>query len=179
MTLVEALQDAIFSGLTDAECVAKFDETTEVARDNTAYTWSSINLKLLANGIDASLVATWDTAVPLLTGGTMLDRMLSNTGVDFTLDAVRTMVQAAIAQNQDANIDLVLNELLNIGITYGKRYLVYGLEALPTEAEVAAARVIIQNRANASALLNECINVLVSQDKSLDEIKAAVAAWSN
>jgi len=178
MTLEIALQDGIFSGLTDAECVAKLDETTEIARDTTPYTWSSINLKLLEKGVDAGIVGTWDSAIPNLTGGTMLDRMLGNTGVDFTIEAVRIMVQAAIQSNQDANIETVLNMLLEIGITTGKRYLTFGLESLPTEQEVNLARQKNANERAGIALINECINPLISQKASLSDIKSAVAAWS-
>lgn len=175
--LSTVLRNSEFTNLTDAQCVAKLDEDVVIGTDNYAYTWSSLNLKLIDMGVSLSIIKTWDTTIASLEGGSMLDRMLSATGVDFTLDSVRSSIQSIIDDSVDQDVIYLLNKLLEVGITNGKLWEKYALDALPTEAGVAAARQIITNQDDASALLNECINPLIAQNKSLAEIKTAVAAW--
>jgi len=67
--------------------------------------------------------------------------------------------------------------LLQVGIKTGPRWEKHGLAEEPTEAEVTAARQVIQNERDAASLMNECINPLMAQKASLAEIKTAVAAW--
>jgi len=177
MSLSDALKDSVFEGLTDAECVAKFGETVEVSRDNTSHTLSSLNLALLDIGVDLSVVSSWDQTVSNMTGGSMMLQMLGGSGIDFTLQPVRDMIKAAITASEDQNIKTFLGVLLQVGIKTGPRWEKHGLAEEPTEAEVTAARQVIQNERDAASLMNECINPLMAQKASLAEIKTAVAAW--
>lgn len=177
MSLVDALKDSVFDGLTDAECVAKFGETVEISRDNTSHTLSSLNLALLDIGVDLAVVSSWDQVVSGITGGPMMLAMLGGSGIDFTLDPVRAMISAAIAATEDQATEDLLNAMLQVGIKTGPRWEKHGLADEPTEAEVTAARQIIQNERDAASLLNECINPLMAQKASLADIKTAVAAW--
>lgn len=179
MNLVDALKYDEFTGLTDSECVTSFNTDVTISTDNTAYTWSSLNLKLLDLGVDLSVVSTWDQVIGNMTGGSMMKEMLRATGIDFTLTPVRQMITAAIAASDNDSEKALLNALLQIGVTTGKKYVKYGLDSLPSEQEVNAARVKIQNTNDATALINECINPLIANQSSLADIKAAVAAWSN
>ena len=179
MGLPEILNEGIFTGLTDAECVTKLEEVVEVHRDSSRYRWRRINEHMDNIGIDGSIIATWNELIAGLPGASMLDKMLTeDDGVDFTHATVRPLLQAAMVESTDPAADLVLQTLLDIGIKNGPRWEGYGLSAAPTEAEVAAARTIIQNRQDANALLNECINPLLATDASLADIKTAVANWS-
>lgn len=177
MSLSDALKDSVFEGLTDAECVTKFGETVEVSRDNTSHTLSSLNLALLDIGVDLSVVSSWDQTVSNITGGPMMLQMLGGSGIDFTLQPVRDMITAAITATEDQNVKTFLGLLLQVGIKTGPRWQKHGLPAFPTEAEVTAARQIIQNERDAASLMNECLNPLFAQKASLAEIKTAVAAW--
>lgn len=177
MSLSDALKDSVFEGLTDAECVTKFGETVEVSRDNTSHTLSSLNLALLDIGVDLAVVSSWDQTVSNITGGPMMLQMLGGSGIDFTLQPVRDMITAAITASEDQNIKTFLGLLLQVGIKTGRRWEKHGLEALPTEEQVTAARQIIQNERDAASLLNECIEPLRAQKASLADIKTAVAAW--
>lgn len=175
--LSTVLRNSEFTNLTDAECVSELDETVVISTNNYAYTWSSLNLKLIDMGVSLNIIKTWDTTISSLEGGSMLDRMLSATGVDFTLESVRSSIQSIIDASVDEGVIYLLNQLLEVGITHGKLWQKYNLDALPTEEEVAAARQIITNQNDASSLLNECINPLIAESASLAEIKSAVAAW--
>lgn len=172
----EILKESVFEGLTDAECVAKLDESTELNRDETSYLWGGLNIKLLENGVDPSLVATWDQLIANLPGGPMLGEMLRSGGVNLSLDSVRGPIQSAIGTTTES-VDSLLNALLDIGIETGKRYAYYGLSELPTEAEVATARAETQNESEVASLLNEVIHPKVAEGATLAEIKTAVAAW--
>lgn len=177
MSLSDALKDSVFEGLTDAECVAKFGETVELSRDSTSHTLSSLNLVLLDIGVDLSVVSSWDQLVSAITGGPMMLQMLGGSGIDFTLKPVRDMITAAITSSEDENVKTFLGLLLQVGIKTGPRWQKHGLADEPTEAEVTAARQVIQNERDAASLLNECINPLIAERASLADIKTAVAEW--
>lgn len=177
MSLVEALMDDIFTGLTDAECVAKLDETVEISRDDTAYRWKTLGSKLREKGLDDMELITWNSSIEGLPGCDTFREMLRSDGVDFTDESTRASIAYALSVNTDAVAAKTLNTCLDIGITMGKRYVSYSLSALPSETEVADARILIQNMRDANLLLNECINPLVAQKASLAEIKTAVATW--
>ena len=173
--LEDALLEATFDGLTDAECVTAFDETVEISRDETSYLWGGLNIKLLENGVDSSIVATWNELIIELPGGKMLGEILRSGGVNLSLDIVRGPIQLAIGESEQ--LDPLLNTLLQTGVRTGKLWEKHGLESLPTETEVANARQSNQNQQDGAGLINECINPLVASGASLADIKTAVAAW--
>jgi len=177
MALKEAVQNEDWSGLSDEEVVTAFNADVELSRDTTSYLWGGLNIKLLEKGIDSALVATWDQLIVDLPGGPMMGEMLRSGGVDLSLDAVRVPLQAAVGLG-DSDADTLLNALLSIGITIGKKWELSALEALPTEAEVNAARVTIQNEQDVASLLNEVINPMSVDGSTVAEIKSAVAEWS-
>lgn len=179
MGLPEVLNEGIFTGLTDAECVTKLEEVVEIHRDSSRYRWRRINDHMDNIGIDGTVIATWNEAIAALPGASMLANMLSEPdGVDFSHATVRLLLESALAASTDPVADTAIQVMLDIGIKNGPRWEGYGLPAAPTEAEVTAARVVIKNRQDANALLNECINPLVAEDASLTDIKTAVANWS-
>ncbi len=177
MDLSAALDNDEFKDLTEAECVTALAEVVEVSRDSTSYTWSSLNLKLLEDGVDLATVSTWDQGVGSMTGGSMLKEMLGATGIDFTLEPVRMMLKGAIAASDKKAVIALLNALLNVGIKTGPRWKKYDIQTEPTEADIKAARVKRQNEKDASGLLNECIQPMISESASIADIKTAVAAW--
>ena len=176
MDLKDAIQREDFSLLSDAEVAAAFNADVELSRDSTPYLWGGLNIKLLELGVSPTIVASWDQTIVDLPGGTMLGEMLRSGGVDLSLDAVLGPLQAAVGLG-DANADILLNALLSIGITMGKKWELSALETLPTEAEVAAARSAIQNEQAVATLMNEVIQPMISNGATVAEIKTAVAAW--
>lgn len=177
MELYNILSDSEFLELSDSECVAKLDEDVDISKDETYYTWTTANRQLLKNGLDAGLIAVWNTAIEGIVGASMLDKMLSSTGVNFSLPEVRGLIVQAIDSTDNEIAISALQACLDIGIKRGKAWYKYGLGELPSESDISEARVIIKNKNDASSLLNECINPLISEFASLEEIKLAVAAW--
>ena len=176
MILKDVMTDGGFSGLTDAECVTALDETVEISRDETSYLWGGLNIKLLENGVDSSIVATWNELIVGLPGGKMLGEMLRSGGVNLSLDIVRGPIQAAVGLNEQ--LDPLLSALLQIGIKTGKCWEKYGLESLPTETEIATARAEIQNESDIASLFNELLNPMQADGSTVAQIKTAIANWS-
>ena len=75
----------------------------------------------------------------------MLDRMLSSGGVDFSLDDMQASLELAIdgldAAPETYGVTLsVLQALMAIGVKRGPRWQAEGLNAPPSEEDVAKAR---------------------------------------
>ena len=177
MNLETVLLDATFIGLTNAECVTKLEEITEVSRDTTAYTWTNLNAKLLEIGLPDALVTSWNITLADLPGGSMLANMLSAAGVDLShpvMQAQLTAVRDAIA---DPTVILLLNAFLQIGIKTGPLWEARRLSALPSEQEIIDARTENSRQQAVATMLNECINPLVAGNATVAEIQSAVAAW--
>lgn len=177
MELSEVLSQAIFTDLTETQCVEKLNEDVVISKDETYYTWTTLNGKLLKVGISTNIIAIWNVSIEGIVGASMFDKMLSSTGVNFALPETRGLIAQAIDSTDNADAITVLQACLDIGIKYGKLWESYFLESLPTEQDILDARTVIKNRLDVASLLNECINPLVAQSKSLSEIKDAVAAW--
>jgi hypothetical protein len=134
-----------YTGLTDAEAVARLLETVDLPPDTTAYTWSGTNERLGELGVVPQVRAVWDTVITQFPGGTMLDRMLSSGGVNYAREDVRQQLQATIdgldlTDQQQAIAAVVLEALLRIGQPVAPRWQKVGLGAEPTGQQVAEAR---------------------------------------
>lgn len=110
MDLRSILSQPQFVSLSDADALTAL--AADVAKtDSTAYTWSGLGLKLTANGMAPTDVATIDSWIEALPGGSMLGRMLDSGGVDFTLATIRgqlSAVRAGLDSAGQAKIDALL-----------------------------------------------------------------------
>ena len=154
MTILQTeLQDAAYSGMTAAQALARLNETIVVSTDPTAYTWAGLSDKLTQNGLPLNLVAGLDAIVTALPGGTMLDRMLSSGGVNFASVAIQGQLKALLP-SLTGDSATVVQAMIDVGVTYGKRYEKLGI-AQPTAAEVQTAMNINLVESLWAAALNE------------------------
>lgn len=127
--------------------------------DNTPYTWSGANKRLVALsprlielGIDPDLVMTYDQQLIALPGGTMLANMLTSGGVDFSDPVIRYKLKM-LAANIESAVPMV-TALLMIGGTDGQYWQTIGLPYLPSEDEVKTALTAIAEITAAAELAN-------------------------
>lgn len=138
MTVLQTeLQDAAYNGMTAAQALARLNETVVVSTDQTAYTWAGLSDKLTQNGLSLNLVAGLDAIVTALPGGTMLDRMLSSGGVNFASAAIQGQLKALLP-SLTGDSATVVQAMIDVGVTYGKRWEGLGITQ-PTAADVQAA----------------------------------------
>jgi len=177
--LIDILDSDFFRDLTDAECVAAFDEDVELNRDSSSYNLKALGAKLREFGLTDLQLATWYSSIDGLLGADLFKGMLLSDGIDFSDESMRNQIQFAISQTEDETAEVMLSACLDIGISTGKRYAYYGLDSLPTEEEIATARTSISNMIEVATLFNEVLNPMLANQSalSLSEIKAAVAAW--
>ena len=113
--------------------------------------------KLIAAGVDATTVAGLDTVLVTLPGGSMLDRMLSSGGVDFTGPVVRASL-AAIAQFKPDYAGII-NAMLGIGVQTGPRWQKpsLGIVSQPTaeSCQIALDEIAAQAAADAAAAIRD------------------------
>lgn len=183
---MSATTDAILDWLTRnpsqqtaaaADALDALSAASVEVRDDTSYTWSGVNERLAEMGVPLEIVMVWDTALKDIPGGSMLGEMLRSGGCDFTRPNLRGALQYALPQSSEPTAT-VLTALLAIGIRNVTPWSqVAGDAALPTVDEIAFAQRRITSSRWVSRLLNEVINPLVAQGKTIAEIKTAVAAW--
>jgi hypothetical protein len=142
--LNDILRQDEYDGLTQTEALEHLQEIAEIKRDKTAYTWSGVNQQLAKMGVPIEVRSAWDTVVGTLPGGTMLDRMLSSGGVDFSLDDMQASLQHAIdgLDDQSETYEVtksVLEALKAIGVLFGPRWRKFGLTEEPTLQGIEAA----------------------------------------
>lgn len=145
----DVLQLAEYSGLTDQQALDRLLEVTVLSTDSTAYTWSGTNERLGQLGLPLEVLAGWDSVLIGLPGGSMMDRMLSSGGVNYTLPDIRAGLQAVLDANPGESVAAVITALMEIGVRHGPRWQSYGgvISAEPTLDSIAAARATIASEA--------------------------------
>ena len=140
------LQDAAYTGLTDAQAVARLGESVALPDDTAAYTWAGLSDKLQADGLSMTLLGSLDSIVTALPGGTMLDRMLSSGGVNFASAAIQGQL-TQILTGVTGDVATVVSAMLKVGKPTAARWESLGLTTIPTESDVAAARLANERQA--------------------------------
>lgn len=174
MSLVSAVNE-LGTDKTPSELLTLLNETVDISRDNTSYTWSGVNNRLVSLGCPLDVVATWCDAITQVAGGTMLANMLNSGGVDFSSDLIQSSLAAAkVGANGPTTALLTL--LQQVGITTGPRWRSMGCAEQPTEQTIQAAidRCIV-NRWVASTI-NDVIHPAVAEGKSIEQIKSLIAS---
>lgn len=170
--LANAIQAESLSG-TAEQIKAALQVDVTLRTDGTSYTWSGLSEKLVENGVDPQVVAGMGAVVGSLTGGDMLDRMLSSGGVNFAKPVIREMLAAAAqAAPQFAT---VITAMLSIGIATGPRWQRMGLPALPTDDDIAAAVDSIALSRKWEQVKNELVPSMLNAGASWSQIKTAIA----
>lgn len=137
-TLATTLRANAVTGTPD-EVQSALRETVVVSQDDTSYSWSGLNRKLLDIGLPVEVVAGWDVALSAMPGGSMLARMLSDkSGVQLSHPAIQAQLTAVKSVTDDAGKQL-LQALLSIGVTYGFRWQQLGLGFEPPIEDITTA----------------------------------------
>lgn len=173
MSLENALMDAGFSGLSDADALAHGNETVVVSEDHTPYTWSGVGQQLLQHGVSAEQVIALATNINSLPGGALLNACLTSGGMDFA-DATNRAIIASFEVNEPDWAVAVLEGMLAIGVNHGTRWQKLGVSQ-PTVEQITAARVKIASTQWWAQVANEVVPVALSSGKSVSEIKALIA----
>lgn len=168
MTLIDAIQQV---GLdkTDAEIVAALGATVAKPYNTERWTYAGVAEQFgpaAAEGIGAAMQAA---------GLTVAVTAYATVGFDLSLQQTQDNLDA-IAANVPT-LSAVCAALKLIGRPVGPRWSVMSLPALPSEAEVAAARRRINVSQRWSELSNDVVSPILAT-ASWEEIKTAIqAAW--
>jgi hypothetical protein len=179
-----SIESAIQAGgdRTTAELRNWLDEAVVLSRHNVAYTWAGLSDRLgilTAAGV-RQLVNALKQDPQSAAAAEIFDDSLKSGGVNFALDSVQeALQQMRVGMEADNNLQGValVDALLALGVTRGPRYRTFGLDVLPNETAIDAAKTRLGNIAAVTALVNEVINPAIGQGASLVEVKALVAAW--
>lgn len=182
MTLRDVLKTAEFRAYTDQQALDALLATVEISRNNSAFTYSGLNLAFLSVGIDPTILIGARAklkAIPI--GGDDLEAMLLSGGVDFTLDAIRTQILANIQTGALTADQLALcNAALQIGIRTGARWIKEGLSVEPSLVDITSARTTIAAEDVTEWVRVRCNEVLTAIDAgtvlTIDAARTALGA---
>lgn len=168
MSLREVLRDSSYTGLTDAECVARLAEVVEISRDTSLKSVRDIQAALEPSLNDFRLVwGTFEAAVQSDPAMRAYMTTISSVGVNMTNATLRGIIATLAAAGEWP--DAVRDAILALGIVSGPRWQQAGLGAEPTEAEVTAARTLNTVETQAVAWFNEVVS----------ELGASVNSWQD
>lgn len=166
MTVLEAALLAVGLEQTDAEIATALDQSVDLPHDRTLWTYNGVAERLgpeVAEGLAAAMTAA---------GLTTAVMVYASRGFDLSLDLTRSQLDA-IASGAP-QLASACEALKLIGRPTQKRFVSLGLPAIPSEAQVAAARERITVRRWWATVQNELINPAIDT-ASIAELKALVA----
>lgn len=110
--------------------------------DSTPYTWSGLSAQLSLRDVSAEAIVAFEMLVPNLPGGSLLDKLLTSGGADFTLAPLRAALAAA-ASAQDADGQALIAAVLSVGVWHVSPWQAAGNSGDATLEEVQAARAAV------------------------------------
>lgn len=175
MDLQTALQDPAFSGLTAEQALSYGNEQNVIAEDSSRWSYAGVAQQfgvIAAEAIGAAMQAA---------GMTIGVMTYANAGI--ALNDPQTQVQlAAIASSpagltavdNDKTLAAVCHELMEIGITHGTRWQLWGTEQ-PTLDEITSAMTRNASAAWWALISNEVIAPGIAAGKSIEQLKSEIA----
>jgi hypothetical protein len=159
---------------TDAEVAAAFAGNVPHYEDHDPYDWARLIERLIGLGAAQADAFTLDKTIAALPGGELFGRML-DTGTDLAKDTTRTLIRA-MRVGQSAEVQALLDLVLDAGVKMGPYWQHLGLPKAPTEVDVASAKQEIQARFLAFQLTDSILHDQALQGKTAEQVLAAVSA---
>ncbi|MGZ5508705.1 MAG: hypothetical protein ACXWKH_20215 [Limisphaerales bacterium] len=169
MTLQQALMDAGFMGLSDADALAYGNAVVVIGGSSALWTYKGV--------VDRFGLQAGEGLLAAIQGAGLAGAALTyiNPGIDLSL-AVTQSNLASIATAVPA-LAVVCEALKEIGITHGTRWQLWGVSQ-PVLADITAARSENANQQAVATFMNETLNPLLATNPTPAQIKSAVSAWS-
>lgn len=173
MSLIDAVI-AIGVNETNANIIADLDTVITLSTNTQSFTVNqlkfALNNDLNALRLVIGTLKSAGDADPLIWG---FSQKIMTTGISFADDEAQAMIDSlAVAGSWPDN---VRDAIKAIGVTKGKKYIQYGLGALPTDQDVTDAKNIIAKQQWFTSLLNNTVNAMLTDNVStINDIKTAV-----
>lgn len=173
MTLIDAVS-AIGTGKTDGEIRDELSVDVDLPYNTERWSAAGVAARfgaVVAEGIGAAMVAA---------GMNTLHMTYATFGLDLSLDETQGHLAAIAAgalalETPNQPLADACNALKAIGRPTAKRYTQYGLDALPSESDVAAAKVQLDKQQRWAHFANEVAGPMVSDpSKVWADIQAAI-----
>ena len=171
MSLDAIVQGSEFTGLTDSQVVSALNADVDGSGDQTPYTWSGLTEKLIYAGVNAGVIFNLRTVLLSLPGGSVFDACLASGGVNFGNAANRALLSAS-KSGADSATQALIDSILSIG-SPRKKWQVSGLNSLPSESDVVAARSRNLVQQKWAMVCNEIVGPMLS-NSTWDQIKTAI-----